>query len=212
MLIFAGKMIEMVIKSLHLFSRKITEMNSAEVQELLQRVHKRHKTLCLTSKGFEDLSRDIMSACNEMVSSSTLKRLWNYVGDVHEVRESTLDILSRYVGFDNYQAFLNELKKSPQRNSYFFTRDEIKASELTAGDRVQIGWAPNRIVIVEYLGDMKFRVEASENSKLEVGDTFLINSFLINTPLYLTTLVRKDLEMPPYLAGRNGGLTILKKL
>jgi hypothetical protein len=147
-----------------------------------------------------------------MVSSSTLKRLWNYVGDVHEVRESTLDILSRYVGFDNYQAFLNELKKSPQRNSYFFTRDEIKASELTAGDRVQIGWAPNRIVIVEYLGDMKFRVEASENSKLEVGDTFLINSFLINTPLYLTTLVRKDLEMPPYLAGRNGGLTILKKL
>jgi hypothetical protein len=205
-------MIEMTIKSLHLFRRKITEMNSAEVHELLNKVHKKHKTLSLTSKGFENLSRDIMSECKEMVSASTLKRLWNYVGDVHEVRESTLDILARYVGFENYQGFLNELKKTSGDNSYFFTREQIKASELSIGDRVQLGWAPNRIVVVEYLGDMKFVVVTSENSKLNVGDTFIMSSFLINTPLYITTLMRKGLEMSPYLAGRNGGLTILKKL
>jgi hypothetical protein len=187
-------------------------MNTPEIQELLSRVEEEFKTLNITSKGLDKLAEAIEDKTKEHVSVSTLKRLWGYVGDKHEVRKGTMDIMARYVGFQNFDSFVQDLKKSPQYNSYFFSTNQIQSSELQAGDKIEIGWAPNRIVVLEYLGNESFKVVSNENSKLEPGDTFGVKDFMLGFPLYLATISRGGAQTPPYLAGRNGGLTLLQKM
>ncbi|MFB0974077.1 MAG: hypothetical protein QMB59_05875, partial [Bacteroidales bacterium] len=127
-------------------------------------------------------------------------------------RKSTLDILSRYLGFSNFESFTQDLKKTPQYNSYFFSTNQIKSAELNEGDLVEIGWAPNRIIVIGYLGNESFKVVSNENSKLELGDTFSVKNFMLGFPLYIPAITRGDALTPPYLAGRNGGLTLLQKM
>ena len=46
------------------------------------------------------------------------------------------------------------------------------ADDLTAGDHIMVSWKPNRRCTFRYIGDGRFMVEKSENSKLKVGNTF----------------------------------------
>ena len=187
-------------------------MNTPEVQELLHKVEEQYKTLNITSKGLDELADAVEDKTGEHISPSTLKRLWGYVGDKHETRKGTLDILARYLGFANFECFTQDLKKAPQYNSYFFSTNQIRSEELHEGDRVEIGWAPNRIILIEYLGNESFKVVSNENSKLELGDTFSVKNFMLGFPLYIPAITRGDTLTPPYLAGRNGGLTLLQKM
>jgi hypothetical protein len=187
-------------------------MNTPELQELLHCVKEESKNLTITSKGFDNLADNIETKTGEQISSSTLKRLWGYVGDRHKIRMNTLDILSRYIGFTNFETFTKELKKGPQFNSYFFATKEIKATEISYGDPIEIGWAPNRIVEIECRGMESFIVTSSENSKLRIGDTFCIKDFMMGLPLYIPAILRDGQYTVPYIAGCNGGLTLLQKI
>lgn len=53
---------------------------------------------------FEWLSEQLMKETHELVSSSTLMRLWGYRQSV-SARTFTLDVLARYVGYADYKAF-----------------------------------------------------------------------------------------------------------
>ena len=69
-----------------------------ELNALLSEVERKYGRRIATSTDFEALSVVIEHEINEMISASTLKRLWGYVSSNPSPRVSTLDILSRYVG------------------------------------------------------------------------------------------------------------------
>ena len=56
---------------------------------------------------FDYLSEKILAKTHETVSANTLMRLWGYRESVN-ARRSTLDILSRFVGSEDYAHFLKE--------------------------------------------------------------------------------------------------------
>lgn len=56
---------------------------------------------------FDYLSEKILAKTHETVSSNTLMRLWGYRESVN-ARRSTLDILARFVGSEDYAHFLRE--------------------------------------------------------------------------------------------------------
>ena len=58
-----------------------------------------------TPKDFEFLSECIFEKFHERISPTTLKRLWGYLPETTTPRKSTLDILSMFVGFDNWKEF-----------------------------------------------------------------------------------------------------------
>ena len=181
-----------------------------ELAYLLDEVEQKYGRRIATTTDFESLSVVIEHQIGEMLSSSTLKRLWGYVSLNPTPRIATLDILSRYIGHKNFKAFCESLKESKAFVSTFFTSKYQTVSELTPGVMVTIGWAPNRAVNLNYLGEFQFEVLSSENSQLLPGDRFELSEIIVGYPLYISRILRDGEYTPSYVAGRQRGISIMK--
>ena len=89
---------------------------------------------------------------------------------------------------------------------------QLISNELETGAEVSIGWSPNRLLKLQYLGESTYQVISSENSKLKAGDKFVTGCFIKGQPLFLPFIERKGERTPSFVAGRNGGLTIINVL
>ena len=181
-----------------------------ELQYLLELVEKQYGRKLSTTTDFESLSVIIEKTTGELLSSSTLKRLYGYVSLNTVPRKTTLDILSRFIGNRDYETFRISLSNDPQFSSRFFSAKTVTTSELKAGDRLRIGWPANRIVTLNYLGDDLFEVETSVNASLVKGDRFRQVSFMKGYPLYLSRILRDGDYPPAYVAGMNSGLNLIE--
>ena len=181
-----------------------------ELQYLLELVEKQYGRKLSTTTDFESLSVIIEKATGDLLSSSTLKRLYGYVSLNTVPRKTTLDILSRFIGNRDYETFRISLSNDPQCSSRFFSSKTVTTSELKAGDRLRIGWPSNRIVTLNYLGDDLFEVETSVNASLVKGDRFRQVSFMKGYPLYLSRILRDGDYTPAYVAGMNSGLNLIE--
>lgn len=180
-----------------------------ELNYLLREVEQKYGRRLSTSTDFEALSVVIEREINELLSASTLKRLWGYVTSNPVPRATTLDILSRFLGKRDFISFCNGLKNSPAYESSFFSAKFVPSSSLEKNTTITVGWNPNRVVTLRYLGDFKYRVIKSENSHLEVDDEFELASFILGYPLYIQRILRKGAYTPSYIAGASDGLTVL---
>ena len=183
-----------------------------ELKFLLAEVEKTYGRSVSTTTDFEALSVVIERDINEMISSSTLKRLWGYVSNNSSPSLTTLNILSRFIGQKDFRTFCESLKKMELFESSFFTSTFISASDLEPGAIVRIGWNPDRVVHLEYLGSFHFRVQRNYNSSLQEGDEFDISSFFLGYPLYIPRILRGGQYTPSYIAGSVNGLTTLELL
>lgn len=183
-----------------------------EIAFLLKEVERKYGREVHTSTDFESLSVVIEREINEYISASTLKRLWGYVSSNPTPRIVTLDVLCRFIGHSSFTVWRESLKHSPYFESGFFTTVCISSADLLSGERMLIGWMPNRLITLEYLGESRFRVLKSENAKLKEGDCFSAAQFLLGYPLFIDHIDRADGPTPAYVAGKNAGLNRLEKL
>ena len=146
----------------------------------------------------------------ELLSSSTLKRLYGYVTLSTVPRESTLDILARLVGRQDFHSFCTDLRKDSSLESTFFTAKTVSAADLVPGQKVRIGWNPDRVVTLEYLGNDSYQVVSSVNASLLEGDRFEQDSFMLGYPLYLARIFREGEYTPAYVAGKRDGLNLVE--
>lgn len=61
-------------------------------------------------RDFDFLANTIFEKLHQSISPSTLKRFWGYMPQYASIRTSTLDILSRFVDFKDYDAFCLSLQ------------------------------------------------------------------------------------------------------
>lgn len=188
----------------------MTNRQIPELNYLLAKVEKKYGRPIKTSTDFEALSVVIERDTGELLSASTLKRLWGYVSLNPAPRVSTLDILSRYLDWKNFEEFRSWLKTTPDFESTFFTTQIINVSDLKPGSRVLIGWNPNRLVELEYHGGHRFTVISNENSQLQKDDEFELTSLMLGYPLYISRILRNGEYTPAYVAGKIEGLNLLK--
>ena len=96
-----------------------------------------------------------------------------------------------------------------------FTANTISSSDLNIGARLRIGWQPNRVCIIRYLGDNRFVAEETENSSIKPGDSCSCLIFQKNRELYMDYFAREG-EVPcpssRYVVGQQNGLTTLEIL
>ena len=177
---------------------------------LLTEVEKKYGRRIATTTDFESLSVVIEHTIGELISSSTLKRLWGYVSLNPTPRIATLDVLSRFIGHKDFNSFCEGLKDSQAFISTFFSSKCQTVAELTEGARVTLGWAPNRLVILNYLGSFQFEVVSSENSQLRAGDRFELSEIIVGYPLYISRILRDGKYTPSYVAGQINGINLLK--
>lgn len=156
-----------------------------DISLLLEEVERKYGREVSTSTGFESLSGAIERETGTRISTSTLKRLWGYVSSRPVPRISTLDLLSRYVGFPSFEAFRETAGNSGAWEPAFLSTPGISSSELTCGDTITVAWPPNRIVTLRYEGDDTYTVESIESAELKVGDRFRTKRFLLGFPLHI---------------------------
>ena len=130
-------------------------MNSRIIPELnylLAQVEKHYGRRIATTTDFEALSVYIEHETGELLSASTLKRLCGYVGSHPSPRNATLDILCRFIGFRDFGAFKESLKTSVEFPADYFTDEIVYSSDLKPGTRLTLGWNPNCLLSLEYIG------------------------------------------------------------
>lgn len=163
---------------------------------------------------FNHLSYSIKKRTREEISISTLKRIWEYVPSSHKPRNSTLSLLSRYLGYRDWDNYCLITKPREVIESTFIIGEKIISETLSIGCRIEIGWNPNRYCLLEFIGNSKFVVIDVKYSKLQIGDTFSTTIFEMNRPLVITDLIQMnssgDSALPTsYIAGYQTGLTLL---
>ena len=192
---------------------KTVDINRPEVQELRLRIETKLGE-SLRRTVYKRLSIAIYDSTKINISESTLQRVWGYVSSSEKVNEETLDILSKYVGYDNWQSFKKEVMDSDENDSNILNQDHsISTSELQIGDILQLGWQPNRYCEVRYCGENKFEVTHSENAKLQVGDTFKCGLFIKGELLSLDEVRQYTNPHTPriMIIAKKSGLTMLNK-
>jgi hypothetical protein len=193
---------------------KTVDINRPEVQELRLRIETKLGE-SLRRTVYKRLSLAIYDSTKINISESTLQRIWGYVSSSEKVNEETLDILSKYVGYDSWQSFKKEVMDSDENDSNILNQDHsVSTSELQIGDILQLGWQPNRYCEIRYCGENKFEVTHSENAKLQVGDTFKCGLFIKGELLSLDEVRQSTNPHTPriMIIAKKSGLTILKKL
>ena len=158
-------------------------------------------------QDFNQLLLRLPQGCS--VSLSTVKRLWGYVPSAHQPRLSSLSVLSRFVGYRDWDDFC--LKQMPIIESDFL-QGTIKETDIEEGEEVELTWLPNRYCRVRKEANGTFIVVEVRNAKLQAGDTFRAAWFSEGQPLCITHLMRGGLSMPDYVAGRSSGLQSVRKL
>lgn len=164
-----------------------------------------------THGDFVRLSAGIEFTLREHMSESTLERLWGYSTRRYDtVSIRTLNVLCRFINFRSWEHFCEYISEGPS-DSELFTGNTIDTADLEVGARIRIGWQPDRMCIVRYLGDNRFIAEETINSTMQSGDTFSCLQFQKGRELHLDDFRKADpSEKFRYVVGINSGLTTLE--
>lgn len=167
----------------------------------------------VTSNDFIYIAGAIQGRINKHLGVSTLKRIWGYIDGYRSVRESTLDVLAQFVGYSDFKTFVVDYCESDAvRSSHRVVTQAYASSDIAVGMMVEIGWNPDRRLVLRHRGEGRYVVESSINSKVKVGDTFVVQNFILGHSLVLTQYRHGD-EIPGLFSiGNKGGLTFVKVL
>lgn len=84
-------------------------MTESAVIELLRKaVEQKSGRHIRTPKDFDFLSDCIFNECHQMVSVSTLKRIWGYVQTDSTPRSSSLTPLAQYIGYSDWEDYVSK--------------------------------------------------------------------------------------------------------
>lgn len=176
-------------------------------EQILNMIRVRVASPLSRPSDFEVLAADIEDRTGEHIGVNTLKRLFGLIGGVVKPTGTTLDIVARYLGFENYQMLL---KCNRNINSGFGEPvDVIFPQSLEPRTRIEVTYQPSRLVRLNVRADHLCSVEYQENTKLQRFDLLDIGQIVKGAPFYVRNVVRNGESLSSYTGGREGGVTSL---
>lgn len=189
----------------------MTKKNSSVIFELRAELEQALGRKLKTPNDFVFCVGAIWDKLRQNISPTTLKRLWGYIDGADTTRLSTLNILSQFLGYTDWDGYLAHLEQKSESQSAIMQQPEVSTSDLKKGTQIEIQWQPNRRCVLEYLGENSFVVIESEHTKLQKGNTFECLSFYLHHPLYIDNLVQGDNSPVSFVVGKRDGLTVVKR-
>lgn len=189
------------------------EIDNQHIESLCRAVEYSAGHKISTSNDFIRLSGQIEGRLGETLGVSTLKRIWGYVGDGEQPRTTTLNLLARFCGYADFQAFVAEVCGVKEyATSHRIIVTAVNTGNLEKGALLVLEWNPDRRVLIEHLSSGNFQIRSSQNSKLRVGDIFHCDRMLPGQPCYIDHLIHEGAESPYYVMGLQGGLTKIEQV
>lgn len=177
-----------------------------EIEQLLIEVEDKFGTKPHSPADFNELILSIRKVTREIISLSTLERLWGYVNNVDKPRISSLNILARYIGYNDWHEYLQFIQEKEKNNSNHILEGAIRSRDLGIGRLIgaKVGFLT---YVFRYLGKNKFVVvEAKHSSILVPGSTFETAFFMVGHPLYMDNILREGKDPIVYAGGGGQGL------
>lgn len=189
------------------------ELNAQQISRICRSVEQSLGHALNTPRDFDKLSESIFARTGALLSRNTLRRLWGRIDEGTHPRRSTIVILLHFLGYRDAESFLREDGNESEalRSGIVMRRHLSVSADLHKGNRLRLTWQPGRVCDVEYLGNLYFRVTASERTRLQPGDTFLCNLIIEGEPLYLDQLrhagnVQQNTTPMSYVCGMDTGV------
>lgn len=160
-------------------------------------------------------SADCASLADKIgLSETTLKRMLGLVGENSPERNrtphvSTMDILAKWLGYENYRELLREIGENDYSSEFTFM-ESIDVKDLVVGTQLQIKWEPSRILVITYCGDDIFIINEAKNSKLLKGDKIKLTHLILGQELLVKEVWRGECMLGPYRGAKDGGLTSIE--
>lgn len=151
------------------------------------------------------LALDIESRTSEHMGVNTLKRLLGFIDDEREPRVTTLNIIARYLGHDDWET-LKLIDDEAGNSDFNESQTEIHAAQLKPETMIEITYQPNRRLVIKFLGDNPFVVVESENGKLHVGDFVHLDHIVSGYPLLVSEVLRDGTSLGTFTAGKAQGI------
>ena len=90
-------------------SKTIMNKNAPEILALRMDIEREVKRRIRTPYDFEFLTGVVWERLHEHISPTTLKRLWGYIDGADTTRRTTLCLLSQFLGYADWEAYLAAL-------------------------------------------------------------------------------------------------------
>ncbi len=158
-----------------------------------------------TPADYEFLCECVQKRTNERLSATTLKRLYGYIDRAGSPSLHTLNTLSKYVGYKDFDCFCQGNNDIDSQSNLIIGND-LSTAQLISGQEIRLTWRPDRVCVIKYIGEGYFEVIKAENTKLSVGDTFCCHLFIKHEPLYLDNLIHVGSQPVAYVAGKKDGI------
>lgn len=173
-------------------------------QTVIDLLSKRAGKDVATSYGADYLRNDIEAATGESLSLNTVKRLVGLLPYDSKPRLITLNIISRYLDFSSWQLLQEYItgKISDFNVEEFF----IDLTNQPLNCIIKIKWQPDRYLVIKHLGNGKYIVAQSINSKLLVDDILYLSQIAKGFPFIVKNVERKGLSLGNYMAAKKTGI------
>lgn len=164
-----------------------------------------------TPSEFNNLSLLIKNKTQQEISLSSMKRIWGYVEYINFPSKNTLNILSRFNGFANWEDFFShpDEKRDPESSNYFY-ETMISVDSLSKGQVLKVTWGKEKGCVLEYLSNYSFKVTETYNIKLKPNDTLRLHTLCVGLPFYSIDIRRGDKIIPGYIGAKKSGITSIK--
>lgn len=172
---------------------------------IIKQIEEKFGTPVKYPKDCDSLSNSIQLHCNKLISVTTLKRLLGFVKQVEQPHKHTLDIIANYIGYKSWEEALRFTTE--ENNSSFFQVKGLETKNMKKGNKIEFTYEPKRKVVLLYLGNNRFEVIKSENSKLQKCDSILFNYIALHHPLIVSEVIRNGISLGKFTAGKMNGIT-----
>ena len=178
-------------------------------KEIIKKIEDKFKSEIKYPGQCDALAQAIFDETKITIGVTTLKRLFGFAADERRPHVSTLDVIARYIDYPSFKLLVKDLGEDCDISMYQPV-ESLDNKGLTVGTQVEITYDPQRLVLMTYIGDDRFVVNESKNSKLEKGDILEIVQMIVGTPFFCKEVVRDNKSLGNYLGAKQNGLTSIE--
>lgn len=157
-----------------------------------------------TSYGADYLRNDIEAVTGESLSLNTVKRLVGHLPYDSTPRVVTLDIIARYLGYGSWQLLQESL--TGRISDFNIEEGFIDLQAQPPGRIIRIGWQPDRSISIRHLGEGRYVVTESVNSKLNCDDVLYLSQIAEGFPFMVKRVERGGKNLGNYIAAKKHGI------
>ena len=166
-----------------------------------------------TQRDFELLCDNIKEVTHDSFHVDTLRRLWNKRHDAYgTVRISTLNILSRYLGFSDWTDYSASIRHDSDSSEPTDGQKVLQTSDFCENAVITLAWLPDRVCKLRLMkpdaGEWEV-LEVENSHTLIVGDTITAKYIVEGEVLYIEKIIRNGAETGAARIGLDKGVRFI---